>query len=131
MKYMLDTNICIYAIKRNLNTIRKIIACDPEDICISSITLSELIYGIEKSSRPEQNRVALIQFLAPISILAYGCDAANEYGRVRSSLEKSGTPIGSMDMLIASHALSEDLTLITNNEKEFRRIPQLKVENWT
>ncbi|MBW1643552.1 MAG: type II toxin-antitoxin system VapC family toxin, partial [Deltaproteobacteria bacterium] len=96
----------------------------------SAITFSELSYGVSKSSQPAQNQVALAQFAAPLEILSYGDDAAQYYGDLRAFLEKKGTPIGSLDMLIAAHALSIDCTLVTNNEKEFNRIPNLKINNW-
>jgi len=128
---MLDTNICIYIIKRKpAKVIERLKRTKISHIGISSITLSELLYGVSKSSRPEQNQVALTQFLAPLEILPYGDEAAQYYGYLRAHLEKHGTPIGSLDMLIAAHALSIDCTLITNNEKEFIRIPDLKIDNW-
>jgi tRNA(fMet)-specific endonuclease VapC len=131
MKYMLDTNICIYIIKQKPKTvIERFIRTEISEIGVSSITLSELLYGVSKSAKPEQNQMALLQFLAPLEILPYGDDAAQYYGDLRVHLEKQGTPIGSLDMLIAAHALSKDCTLITNNEKEFIRIPKLKIENW-
>jgi tRNA(fMet)-specific endonuclease VapC len=97
---------------------------------ISSITLSELEYGVMKSSRPAQNQFALAQFLAPIEVCSYGHEAAQHYGRLRAQLEKRGIWIGSLVMLIAAHALSTDCTLVTNNEKEFKRVPNLKMDNW-
>ena len=131
MIYMLDTNICIYIIKRKpphvLDRFKK---TEISQITISSITLSELLYGVSKSFRPEQNLMALTQFVAPIEILPYGDEAAQYYGNLRAHLEKQGAPIGSLDMLIAAHALSISGTLITNNEKEFNRVPSLHVENW-
>jgi len=128
---MLDTNICIYIIKRRPKAvIERFLRTEIFQIVVSSITLSELFYGVSKSSRPEQNQMALIQFMAPLAILPYGDDAAQYYGDLRVFLEKQGTPIGSLDMLIAAHALSTACTLITNNEKEFIRIPNLKIENW-
>ncbi|MBN1931677.1 MAG: type II toxin-antitoxin system VapC family toxin [Desulfobacterales bacterium] len=131
MKYMLDTNICIYIIKRKPQVvIKRFLRTEISQVGISSITLSELMYGVSKSSKPEQNQMALTQFVAPLDILPYGDDAAQYYGDIRVHLEKQGTPIGSLDMLIAAHALSAACTLITNNEKEFIRIPNLKIENW-
>jgi tRNA(fMet)-specific endonuclease VapC len=128
---MLDTNICIYIIKRKpphvLDRFKK---TEISQITISSITLSELLYGVSKSFRPEQNLMALTQFVAPIEILPYGGEAAQYYGNLRAHLEKQGVPIGSLDMLIAAHALSISGTLITNNEKEFNRVPNLNIENW-
>jgi len=131
MKYMLDTNICIYLIREKsikmLNRLRKI---DTNDICISSITLSELEYGIQKSNFPERNKLALTEFLVPLTILPYDDVAASEYGKIRNYLEKEGKIIGAMDLLIGAHALSLNLTLVTNNMKEFERIRKLKLENW-
>jgi len=131
MKFMLDTNICIYIIKRKpLDVIERFNQTGISQIGISSISLSELLYGVSKSSKPEQNRIALMQFIAPLEILAYGDEASQYYGDLRAHLEKQGTPIGSLDMLIAAHALSIPCTLVTNNEKEFIRIPDLKIDNW-
>jgi len=131
MKYMLDTNTCIYIIKRKpLNVIERFRQLEISQVGISSITLSELLYGVSKSSKPEQNQMALAQFIAPLEILSYGDEAAQYYGPLRAHLEKQGTPIGSLDMLIAAHTLSIDCILVTNNEKEFNRIPKLKIDNW-
>ena len=131
MKYMLDTNTCIYIIKRKpLDVIERFKKIEISQVGISSITLSELLYGVSKSSKPAQNQLALTQFIAPLEILAYDDEAAQYYGTVRALLEKQGTPIGSLDLLIAAHALSIDCILVTNNEKEFKRIPNLKIDNW-
>lgn len=131
MKFMLDTNICIYIIKRTPpSVIKRFRRTAISQIGISSITLSELLYGVSKSSRPEQNLIALTQFIAPLEVLSYGDEAAQCYGSLRTLLERQGTPLGSMDMLIAAHALSINGTLITNNKKEFSRIPNLKIGNW-
>ncbi len=131
IKFMLDTNICIYIIRQKpINVIDRFRQSQISDIGISSITLSELEYGIRKSAKPEQNQFALSQFSAPLEILPYDDLAAHYYGNIRAYLEKQGTPIGSLDMLIAAHALSLDCTLITNNEKEFTRVPNLEVKNW-
>jgi tRNA(fMet)-specific endonuclease VapC len=128
---MLDTNICIYIIKQKpMNVIARFRQVRISEIAISSITLSELEYGVIKSSKPERNELALVQFLAPIEILPYGDEAARHYGHLRTYLEKQGTPIGSLDMLIAAHALSTGCVLITNNMEEFNRVPNLKIENW-
>ena len=131
IKYMFDTNICIYIIKQKpqkvLKRFRKV---QVSEIGISSITLSELEYGVMKSTKPVQNRLALAQFTAPIEIAAYDDVAAQHYGIIRAHLERQGTPIGSLDMLIAAHALSLNSVLITNNESEFKRISNLKIENW-
>ena len=131
MIFMLDTNICIYIIKRKpIRVLDRFKKAEISEITISSITLSELLFGVSKSSKPEQNLMALTQFVAPLDILPYGDEAAQYYGELRAHLEKQGTPIGSLDMLIAAHALSISGTLITNNEKEFNRVPNLNIENW-
>ena len=130
-QWMLDTNICIYIIKKKPAPLLKYLQkTSISECCISSITLAELEYGIEKSSNPMQNRIALFQFVAPLEILPFDDVAASIYGKLRTGLELKGKVIGAMDLLIAAHAVSADLTLVTNNEKEFRRIPELKVENW-
>ena len=131
MKYFLDTNICIYIInKRPAPIITKFAQFEPYEIGISAIVVSELQYGVAKSSQPERNRQRLDAFLTPFEILPYDEAAAQVYGAIRATLEKTGQPIGREDLLIAAHALANDLILVTNNEQEFLRIPQLKVENW-
>ena len=132
MEYILDTNICIYIIKkRPINVFKKFRSLSVGSIGISSITLAELQFGIEKSSNAEKNREALEKFLTPIEIIDYGFEASVEYGKIRAELEKKGIPIGPLDMLIASHAKSLDVVLVTNNMKEFESIAGLKIENWT
>ncbi|MCL4468636.1 MAG: type II toxin-antitoxin system VapC family toxin [Deltaproteobacteria bacterium] len=132
MKFMLDTNICIYLIKQKSPSILKHLKrYSVGDIGISSITLAELYYGVEKSRYIQINREALGEFLLPLEITDFDEKASQIYGVVRANLEKDGNLIGSMDMLIASHALSLDVTLITNNTREFKRIKQLKVSDWT
>ncbi len=132
MKYMLDTNICIYLIKKKpITVIHRLEKTNPSDVCISSITLSELEYGVEKSEKKDQNRAALLEFIVPLEVVAYGENAAAHYGKIRSFMEKAGKLIGPLDMLIASHALALNRTVVTNNTKEFHRVPDLKVENWT
>jgi len=132
MRYMLDTNMCIYVIKKKpAQVLKRFQKSRISDIGISSITLSELVYGAVKSSKPERNHLALAQFAAPLEILAYDHSASQFYGNIRYYLEKRGTPVGALDMLIAAHALSEGCVLVTNNEREFQRVPGLKIENWT
>ncbi len=132
MKYMLDTNICIYAIKHKPDiVIKKFLSHDPEEICISAITYAELMHGVEKSMAVERNRIAMSLFLSPITILQFDERAAEEYGRIKAELEKKGTPIGPMDTLIAGHARSSGLILVTNNTGEFSRVTGLAVEDWT
>ena len=131
MNFMLDTNICIYIIKQKpLNVLERFKQTEISQIGISAITLSELSYGVSKSSKPAQNQMALAQFIAPLEILPYDDNAAQYYGNLRTHLEKQGTTIGSLDMLIAAHALSIACTLVTKNTKKFSRIPNLKIENW-
>jgi len=132
MEYLLDTNICIYIIKkRPASVLKKFESLSLGDVAISSITLAELYYGIMKSSNPRKNQEALDKFLIPLEILDFDYAATIEYGKIRADLEKKGTPIGPLDTLIASHAKSLNLTLVNNNEKEFERIPDLKIENWS
>lgn len=131
MMYMLDTNICIYILKNyNEKLISKFSKYKFGDIGISSIVYSELIYGVEKSLKRDENLKNLLKFLSSIIICDYDVEAANEYGKIRTDLEKAGNIIGSLDMLIAAHASSKKVILITNNVKEFKRIKHLKVENW-
>lgn len=131
MTYMLDTNVCIDVIrKRSRALVDRIRAHAVDDIGISVVTLAELQHGVFKSENPEQNRVALLEFLVPFTVLPYEDTAAREYGEIRVHLEKQGTPIGPMDMLIAAHARSRGLILVTSNEDEFRRVPGLSIENW-
>ncbi len=132
MEYLLDTNICIYIIKKKpAEVFEKFKNLTIGDVGISSITLAELQYGIEKSSNAEKNREALEKFLTPIEIIDYGYEATLEYGKIRAELEKKGIVIGSLDMLIASHAKSLGMILVTNNVREFERVAGLKIENWT
>jgi tRNA(fMet)-specific endonuclease VapC len=131
MTYMLDTNICIYVMKKKPeNVLRRFREELDGGICISSITLAELEYGMKHSSDPVKNEQALLRFLAPLSVLPFGAAAASEYGAVRAYLQSRGTPIGPLDMLIAAHARVEGMTLVTNNMREFERVPELDLENW-
>jgi tRNA(fMet)-specific endonuclease VapC len=128
---MLDTNICIYTIKHKPESvINNFMSHKPEDLCISSITYAELMHGVEKSQAVDKNRLAISLFLSPITILDFDDKAAGEYGRVRAALERKGTPIGPLDMLIAGHAKSEGLILVTNNTREFKRVNGLALEDW-
>jgi len=131
MRYMLDTNICIYVIKHKPETVfQKLQNINPEDVCISSVTYAELVHGVEKSAAVEKNRLALSMLLANMEILDFDVDAADCYGKIRAALEKKGTPIGTLDMMIAAHAQSLSYTVVTNNVKEFSRVSALKIENW-
>ncbi len=131
MKYLLDTNICIYIInKRPVSVIQRLSNYEIDDIAISSITVSELEYGINKSMNSEKSRIALIEFLLPFQMIDYDFKAAKEYGIIRADLEKAGQPIGAMDYLLAAQAISLDLILVSNNLKEFSKVKKLRMENW-
>ncbi len=130
--YMLDTNICIYSIKKKPDIVfQHFMEHEPSEICISSITYAELCHGVEKSQAKERNSLALTLFLSEIEIVSFDDKAAQEYGNIRAELEKKGTPIGPMDMLIAAHARSAGMTVVTNNTREFGRVEKLEIEDWT
>ena len=131
IRYMLDTNICIELIRRRgVKLLKRLKKCKVGEVGISVITLAELEHGVEKSAKPEQNRIALNEFCAPLEIRPFDDLAATAYARIRADLERTGQVIGPMDMLIAAHALAEAATVVTNNEREFRRVEGLAVENW-
>lgn len=131
MIYLLDTNICIYIMKQQPEKVaKKFNSLHPGDVAISSISLSELTYGANKSQYIQRNILNLKKFIHPIQILQYDTQAAFHYGEIRAYLEKNGIPIGALDMLIAAHAMSINATLVTNNTKEFLRVKNLKVVNW-
>ena len=131
VKFLLDTDTCIYIIKKRPEWLfSRFQSFRPGEIGISTITLAELRFGIAKSQFPEKNNFALETTLRPIEVLPFDENAAFVYGEIRSILEKAGTPIGSMDCLIAAHSLSIDATIVTNNEREFCRVPSLKIQNW-
>jgi len=131
MRYMLDTNICIYYINKKPPHIMENIHKHMLDgICISAITLAELEHGVAKSKYPEQNSDKLAQFLSIFDVLSFDGEAATAYGIIQADLQRKGTPIGPMDALIAAHATATGLTLITNNMREFERVSGLTLENW-
>ena len=131
MKYMLDTDTCIYLIrKKSESALEKVKEAIYDGITISSITLAELEHGVNKSGNPERNADALSQMLITIEVLPFDSAAASEYGLLRTALENTGSVIGPMDMLIAAHAKSKNLTIVTNNTSEFERVEGLTVENW-
>ncbi|PXV61267.1 type II toxin-antitoxin system tRNA(fMet)-specific endonuclease VapC [Halanaerobium congolense] len=131
MKYMLDTNICIYIIKEKpKKVLDKFQTCNIGDICISMVTFAELQYGVEKSQYKDKNQTALASFLGPIEILPFEQNAAIKYGSIRADLENQGRIRGAYDLMIAAHAIAENLILVTNNTKEFKRITDLSLENW-
>lgn len=130
LKYMLDTNIVIYVIKRKPIELLDLFNLHAGQMSISSITLAELLHGAEKSAKPEHNMRQVEDFISRLEVLEYGIKAAAHYGSIRASLERLGTPIGINDLHIAGHARSEGLVLVTNNMREFERVDGLCVENW-
>lgn len=131
MKYLLDTNICIYIInERPAPVLERFKKFAVSDLGISSVTVGELAFGVAKS-RSARNRSALEAFLLPLNVAPFDLTAAFAYGDLRAELERRGEPIGPLDMQIAAHALCLNVTLVTNNEREFRKVPGLTIENWT
>ena len=131
MNYMLDTDTCITLIRRQVpELLQKVLSFRPGDLGLSSISVAELQYGAEHSRHRERNKDALIQFLLPFEIADFDFSAAMTYGRIRAELEGRGTPIGALDTLIAAHALTLKVKLVTNNLREFRRVKGLNVETW-
>ncbi len=132
MKLMLDTNICIYIINQRPGTVlKRFLEYKVGDIGLSAITLSELRYGAGKSRYRAKNTAALDEFIIPLEVIPFDEAAALAYGDLRAALETAGTPIGAMDLLIAAHAVSMGVTLVTSNVREFRRVPMLHVVDWT
>lgn len=130
LKYLLDTNIVIYTMKNRPPEVRAAFIQHNGQMAISSITYMELVYGAEKSSNPEANLVAIDGFVARLEVLDYDTNAAAHTGQLRAELAKQGTPIGPYDQMIAGHARSRGLVLVSNNEKEFARVPGIRLENW-
>lgn len=130
MKYLLDTNICMYIIHDRTHSLRRRLrSMRTGDVGISAITLAELSYGLI-SSEHERSIDTLQRFIAPLIIASYDSSAAGQYGIMLAELRKKGTSVGAMDLLIASHATALGVTLVTNNIRDFRRIPGLRTENW-
>ena len=130
LRYLLDTNICIYVIKRRPELVLDRCNENAAHLAISSITLAELLHGAEKSSQPQRTLAVVEDFCSRLDVLDYGAKAAQHYGQIRASLEQRGTPIGVNDLHIAAHARSEGLTLVSNNLREFERVDGLLYENW-
>ena len=130
LRYLLDTNICIYVIKRRPELVLDRFNENAAHLAISSITLAELLHGAEKSSQLQRTLAVVEDFCSRLDILDYGAKAAQHYGQIRASLEQRGTPIGVNDLHIAAHARSEGLTLVSNNLREFERVDGLLYENW-
>lgn len=132
LRRLLDTNVCIALIRaRSPHALRRFEDFEPGEVGVSAITVAELRYGVEKSAAVVRNRDALARFLLPLEVLAFDSEATELYGKVRAGLERQGMPIGPLDTLIAAHALSLGTTLVTNNTREFGRVPGLAVEDWT
>lgn len=130
MKYLLDTNMFIYAQKGNPSVLKQLHEHISDGLAISSITLAELEYGVSASSNPQKNLLSLTAMLSIFEILPFDADAAAEYGAINATLRRAGTPIGTMDTLIAAHARSLNLTVITHNTREFQRVEGLRLEDW-
>jgi tRNA(fMet)-specific endonuclease VapC len=130
LKYLLDTNIVIYVLKRRPKEVLAIFNANASRMAISSITLSELIYGAEKSLNTYKNLEAVEEFVSHLEVLPYDAKASQHYGQIKAALEKKGQIIGENDIHIAAHAISHGLILVSNNVREFKRVPNLALENW-
>jgi tRNA(fMet)-specific endonuclease VapC len=130
MRFLVDTNICIYALKQNPVVLKRLLAQTRTDVMLSVITEAELRTGAAKSSSPVRTLRLLEHFLQPMTVVEFTSEDANAYAHVRAKLERAGTPIGPLDTLIAAQAVARRLTLVSNNEREFGRVAGLRVENW-
>jgi len=131
MRYMLDTDICSFIVKRaNEKLLKRLRRTPVEDVCVSVITKAELLYGVDISPRPKADEAAVAAFLTHVAVLDFPDEAAPHYAAIRGHLKRRGMMIGANDLLIAAHARAAGLTLVTNNTSEFGRVPQLKIENW-
>jgi tRNA(fMet)-specific endonuclease VapC len=128
---MLDTNIVIYTIKSRPQHVRDAFNRHAPQLCISTVTLGELVYGAEKSQQPERNLAVVAGMAARLEVLSFDTSGAMHFGQIRAELARSGRPIGPYDMMIAGHARSRGLVLVTNNTAEFERVPGLRLENWS
>jgi tRNA(fMet)-specific endonuclease VapC len=131
VKVLLDTDTCIYALKGNAGVLERLLSRSPADVAVSVITEAELRTGAAKSSSPVKTSRLLENFLRPLAVVDFNSVDANTYAQLRAKLERAGTPIGPLDTLIASQAVSRKLILVTNNEREFGRVPGLRLENWS
>ncbi|HVS30329.1 MAG TPA: type II toxin-antitoxin system VapC family toxin [Thermoanaerobaculia bacterium] len=131
MKFLLDTDTCIYALKQNERVIQRLLGTAREDVAVSVITEAELRTGAAKSSTPSRTLQLVENFLSPITLIEFTSEDAVAYAAVRAKLERAGTPIGPLDTLIASQVIARKLTLVSNNEREFRRVSGLPIENWS
>ncbi|MCR9243267.1 MAG: type II toxin-antitoxin system VapC family toxin [Rhodobiaceae bacterium] len=131
LRYLLDTNICIFLAKDRPPTLQQKVKSHDGRIAVSSVVLAELRYGADKSARPEKNHLVVDGLVARVEVLSFNQKAADHYGQIRADLERKGLPIGPYDLMIAAHAQAEGLVLVTNNVREFERVPGLRVEDWT
>lgn len=131
MRYMLDTNVAIHTIRHRPSAVREKFLAEQGHMCVSSVTLMELVYGAERSAQPDRNRRDIEAFVARLRVLPYDREAAEHTGRIRAELARAGTPIGPYDQMIAGHARSRGLTVVTANTREFERVPGIVVEDWT
>lgn len=130
LRVMLDTNVCIRVIRDRPPALRDRFNAEAAGLCISMVTLAELLYGAEKSARQAENRITVERFAARLEVLPFDADAAAHFADIRATLERAGTPIGGYDLMIAGHARSRGLTVVTNYTREFRRVDGLRVEDW-
>jgi tRNA(fMet)-specific endonuclease VapC len=130
LKYLLDTNIVIYTIKRRPPQVRELFNRHAEALAMSTVTLGELIFGAHRSQQPDANLQVVDGMVSRLAVLAFDADAARHFGEIRAELARTGRPIGPYDMMIAAHARSQGLVLVTNNQREFERVPGLLLENW-
>lgn len=130
LRYMLDTSICIYVLRQRPPGVRDAFNRHSEHLCVSSVLLAELLYGAEESARPDHDRDTVERFVPRLDVVAFDARAAAHYGQLRAELEREGRPIGAYDLMIAAHARSLGLRLVTNNKCEFERVPGLLLENW-
>jgi tRNA(fMet)-specific endonuclease VapC len=131
VKYLLDTNVCVdYLTRRHATVVDRVQRSDPDDLCLSSIVIAELRYGADKSQKRSENHRIIDVLVQEMVCIDFDANAALEFGHIRSALERQGEPIGPYDFLIAAHALSLGLVLVTDNVREFRKVDGLSVENW-
>ncbi len=131
MTYLLDTNICIYALKRHERVLRRLLSVRRAEVGVSAITEAELRTGAAKSASAKRTAKLIENFLLPLSVIDFQSSDTLAYAKIRAKLERAGTPIGPLDMLIAAQAVGRGLVLVTHNEREFRRVSGLRIENWT
>ncbi len=131
IKYMLDTDICSYIMReRPIQVLKRFDTLKMDQFCLSIVTYAEFIYGIQRSTNPEKHQSVVDQFITHVDVLSWNRSAAEHYGQIRADLGAQGNTIGNMDMMIAAHARSQDMVLVTNNEKHFQRVFALTIENW-